>query len=99
LPSRASSGLSTTPSKAAAGAAASLSVSLPPAGIADAHGSPVNKDRHATEWGPHLLSDFMAQSSLANELRMLYHNIQGKRDRSTILVISAVVFDLVCDLF
>jgi len=45
--------------------------------LADGLSSPTSKDRRSTEWGAHLLTDFMAQSDLANELRILYHGISG----------------------
>lgn len=46
--------------------------------MVDGLSSPTSKDRRSTEWGVHLLTDFMAQSDLANELRILYHGISGK---------------------
>ena len=46
--------------------------------MGDVLGSPSSKDRRSTEWGAHLLTDFMAQSDLANELRSLFHCIVGK---------------------
>ena len=45
--------------------------------LPDGLSSPTSKDRRSTEWGAHLLTDFMAQSDLANELRILYHGISG----------------------
>jgi hypothetical protein len=91
LPSRTSSGLNITPSKTNAMATVSAAVSLL-TGVgggsnsslisalgSDSHGvpTPVDKDRHLSEWGMHLMYSYMAQSTLANELRSVYHNVAG----------------------
>lgn len=69
--SRTASGVSTTPSKQS---------SLLGSGVAgaDSLGGAGGKDKRSTEWGAHLMTDFIALSQLANELRVLYHNIIGK---------------------
>ena len=75
LPSRTGSGLSTTPNKPPVGLNTVGSVGDTSSSLVGTTG--VIQDTHSTEWGAHLLIDFIAQSSLANELRLLYHAMSG----------------------
>ena len=75
LPSRTGSGLSTTPNKPPVGLNTAGSVGDTSCSLVGTTG--VIQDTHSTEWGAHLLIDFIAQSSLANELRLLYHAMSG----------------------